>query len=527
MKSRNIVIRGTIALAVVGCLRGTTVALAQTMDQYYAVPPFVSNQVQPNILLLMDNSGSMSNRACETVACGVLSDGSVSTVTTFTNTTRYSGFFDPLLCYVHDSGVDNRFEPGTVKVLVGTACTATEWDGNFFNWAVLRRLDAVKKAMMGGDCAVARAVDGTCPAFSTPALKTVKAQTGFRSSSSGHKTVNVDWGGGIGPNTYNGRIASADTPGTPSTLYVHLRGGITGMGGSFCLDDDTSPPSGNNTKCDDNDAFTELHIQVRVGVVAEPQGVLQQIGPQARFGLAVFNDSGNNDGMKVLTGIGSRQSIDFSQNNVETFNTNTAAMVDAIEETYPATWTPLAESLYDSVRYIAQINSDYYPSKYTYPIAYSDAGSDGKPFQGTGTGSFGNKEISALTGIETCPSGYIANACGRDPYFFGSNHTPRPPGRQIRHRWPVARPSSSSSPMENLLRMKTCRLVSGPMPTRMRNPTPELSVPETKGFPMSILRAGTATTIRRPRRMFSSNNIAPTTRRRGPTTSAMWPTGPT
>jgi type IV pilus assembly protein PilY1 len=29
-----------------------------------------------------------------------------------------------------------------------------------------------------------------------------------------------------------------------------------------------------------------------------------------------------------------------------------------------------------------------------------------------------------LTGSETCPSGYISSACGRDPYFYGSNHTP-------------------------------------------------------------------------------------------------------
>jgi len=29
-----------------------------------------------------------------------------------------------------------------------------------------------------------------------------------------------------------------------------------------------------------------------------------------------------------------------------------------------------------------------------------------------------------LTGTEVCPSGYITKACGRDPYFFGSNHTP-------------------------------------------------------------------------------------------------------
>src|SRR6185436_7245793 len=86
--------------------------------------------------------------------------------------------------------------------------------------------------------------------------------------------------------------------------------------------------------------------------------------------------------------------------------------------------TPLAESLYDAVRYIAQVNSTFTPSSYTYPIAFSGGDSNGVAFQTSGVGSMGSSEITALTGSETCPSGYIASACGRDPYFFGSNHTP-------------------------------------------------------------------------------------------------------
>jgi type IV pilus assembly protein PilY1 len=424
-KNKNMARQGAVALLFIGCLTGATAALAQTMDQYTAMPPFVSNQVAPNILLVMDNSLSMANRACEVSSCGVLPDGSTSTVTTFTNTTRYSGIFDPLLCYVYDSGADNRFEPATAKASVGTACMAAgEWDGNFLNWAVMRRFDAVKKAMMGGDCAIARAADGTCPPFGTPALKTVRGQIKFENSSDGHETVSISYNAGAGVNTYVGRIPVSATPGTPNTVYVHLRGGNSGMGGIFCLDNDNSPPAAANTPCPDADGFNESTIYVRVGMVLEPKGVIQEVGPQGRFGLAVFNDSGTLDGIKVLTGIGSRQSVDFALSAVETFNTNTAAMVDSIEETYPASWTPLSESLYDSARYVAQINSAYYPTQYVYPIAYSNAGSSGSPFQSTGTGAWGNTEISALTGVETCPAGYIASACGRDPFFYGSNHTP-------------------------------------------------------------------------------------------------------
>ena len=61
----------------------------------------------------------------------------------------------------------------------------------------------------------------------------------------------------------------------------------------------------------------------------------------------------------MLVGLGSRQSIDFSGATVETFTTNTAAMVDAVQESFPSTWTPLSESLYETARYIAQINSTY------------------------------------------------------------------------------------------------------------------------------------------------------------------------
>ncbi len=128
----------------------------------------------------------------------------------------------------------------------------------------------------------------------------------------------------------------------------------------------------------------------------------------------------------MLVGVGSRQSIDFSGSTVETFTTNTAAMVDAVQESFPSTWTPLSESLYETARYIAQINSSYVPGSYVYPIAFAGGISNGVAFGASGVGSIGASEISALTGAETCTpgAGYITNACGRDPYFFGSNHTP-------------------------------------------------------------------------------------------------------
>ena len=403
MNSENVALRGTIMLALISCLVAPGAGQAQTMDQYYAVPPFVSDQVAPNIILVLDNSGSMSGLGCDRNDDGDCTD--VADLR-FANTTNWSGYFDSLRCYTYDTG-DTRFEPATVKAALATACSGTEWDGNFLNWATFRRFDALKKSMIGGDCFVARAADGTCPTNGTPALKTVRAQaTGINS-----EMALVNYNAGAGVNTYAGRIPTADTSGTPNNLYIHTAAAY------FCVDNDNTFSS----NC--GDAFSLRKYELRIGNSTEPTGVIQQIGASARFGLFEFKPTG--DGARMLVGVGSRQSIDFSGSSVETFNTNMAAMVDAIQESFPSTWTPLSESLYETVRYIAQINSTYLAGSYVYPIAFSGGNSNGVAFQGTGTGSIGGSEISALTGGEVCPPGYnIANACGRDPYFFGSNHTP-------------------------------------------------------------------------------------------------------
>jgi len=166
-----------MTLAVLGAWMNPGAAQAQVNADYTTTPPFVNDVAVPNILIIMDNSGSMENRACESTSCGVLPSGATSTTTTFDATTRYNGFADPLRCYVWD-GTDKRFENGTAKAALNTACGVTEWDGNFVNWASFRRFDAVKKAMTGGNCwhptaSPVRNADGTCKPSGTPSLPTV------------------------------------------------------------------------------------------------------------------------------------------------------------------------------------------------------------------------------------------------------------------------------------------------------------------------------------------------------------------
>ncbi|MBK9307373.1 MAG: hypothetical protein IPM58_09885 [Nitrospira sp.] len=416
MKRKTQALPRTAGITMAAGLAWALTASAQTMDQYASAPPFVSDQVAPNIIILMDNSGSMRNRACEISGCGTLPDGTPSTTISFTATTRYSGFADPMRCYVWDA-TDNRFEHGTlVKAALNTPCPATEYDGNFINWATFRRFDAVKKAMNGGQCqngfSPKRNPDSTCKPYGTPLLPTVRAQSGAGLNT--ETTDRVRYDGGTGDFTYVGRIPAATYAGTPSNIYIHIEDD-----GDMCIDDDSG------TSCPDSGGFSETELnQIAFAMYSEPTGVIQQIGPQARFALAVFNDDGSNNGVRILTGVGSRQSIDFAGSSVETFTTNTAAMVDAVDEAFPATWTPLGESLYEVARYVAQVNSAYYPTQYVYPIAFSGGTSNGVSFGSSGVGGIGGAEVSALTGAEVCPPGYINNACGRDPFFYGSNHTP-------------------------------------------------------------------------------------------------------
>lgn len=445
MNSRNIAGRGSAILALVGCLLGGTAAQAQMMDQYYAVPPFVSDQVSPNILLILDNSGSMGGRACDPTWCGIHSDASLVPVNeSFVAASSYSGFFDSKTCYTYDATAGNtRFQVSTVRASLAATCSNTnEWDGNLLNWAAFRRFDALKKAMSGGDCVVTRNPDGTCPPTGSPAKITIKAQSIFGSTACcQHLTTNAmpsvavppTLVPGSGASSYVGRIPQSVVQGgtgsNPANLYIHLRGGNSGMQGTFCVDNDSDAPASNATACNvtsgggsDNDAFVESQFAIRLAVAFDQTGVIQQIGSQARFGLFEFKGAG--DGARMLVGLGLRQSIDWAGTTLETFNSNMAAMLDALGESFPATNTPLSESLYEATRYIAQINSTFDPSNYVYPIAFSGSGSNGVSLASTGVGSLGPGELTVLTGSESCPSGYITKACGRDPYFFGSDHTP-------------------------------------------------------------------------------------------------------
>lgn len=465
-----------LGMLVISALGAAFVAYQTRADNinadYSGTPPFVAATVTPNILLIMDNSGSMAKRAFCDLFNDTLSepgkskgrcddptfnpqvvsqtevDARVAAVKFYSDPTdrpgadegaAYAGMFNSLKCYTYDVG-NTRFVPvAGDKATLASKCGDEEWDGHLLNWITFRRMDALKKTMTGGTCVVPRDVDGLCPPSGSPdSLITLKGQDVFGALSSIDVTTpGVPKGTSNG---YEGRVPesvfNAVAP-SDEDLHFHVMGSGA-LAGSFCVDQDndatvdpTIPGS-----CDDGApgvGIPEKKFVIHVAVPAQPAGVLHDLGDKARFGLMEFRLT--NEGGRVLTPIGGRQAVSVSSATVTTYNSNKAAMLASVDQTEPLTNTPLAETLYTAIRYVAQLPQPFLAAAYQYPVAFA---AGGVTFNTNGQGSIGNigsAELSTLTGSETCPgffdapantkpTGYLTNACGRDPFFYGSDNQP-------------------------------------------------------------------------------------------------------
>lgn len=107
-----------------GVLLTISVARAQTPN--CCAPPFTANVVKPNILILLDMTGSMQFRASM-----ILNNGR------YDSTRTYYGYFNPTKNYKYAS---NKFfiDPNG------------KFPGNMMNFAIMSRIDVARKALTGG-----------------------------------------------------------------------------------------------------------------------------------------------------------------------------------------------------------------------------------------------------------------------------------------------------------------------------------------------------------------------------------------
>lgn len=159
--------RSTYVLTVLCLILSSILSSSDSVDaamiDYCQVPPYVIQDVPPNVMIVIDNSGSMfrfayydgfttSTDSGDDNMC----DSSSSPCTEFTEpgtypTYTYYGYFNSDYWYTYSS---NRFIPAAPKTGSGLsgarAKNAAEWDGNFLNWVTMRRLDIIRKVMTGG-----------------------------------------------------------------------------------------------------------------------------------------------------------------------------------------------------------------------------------------------------------------------------------------------------------------------------------------------------------------------------------------
>ena len=132
-------------LALLAAVLGFPAASNAGMEDYCQVPPYVVQNIPPNIVLLLDLSASMMEFASFDLPSNRCTS-SGSPCTTFNPAETYYGYFDSGWWYTYNSG-STTFVPAVLKT---AARPASSWDGNFLNWLTMRKIDVIRKVLTGG-----------------------------------------------------------------------------------------------------------------------------------------------------------------------------------------------------------------------------------------------------------------------------------------------------------------------------------------------------------------------------------------
>lgn len=284
----------------------TTAAFTVTDGtQYCQTPPLVStvSALKPNVLLVVDNSGSMNEFAYKSAGTG---NGTTSRDTSYSDSTTYTGYFDPTKMYKYTSTSGGFFEIDTTATYDITNHTNVFYWGNFLNWLTMRRVDMVRKVLVGGK--------------TTP-----------RSAGQANYLLAED---------------------NPDRDYYKQFNNV-----KYTVDNGTVKNEGTNTT---------YNLKVYVGTSLPQSGLLLgSYSDQMNFGIMFFNS-----GYRFEDNLNSQRDGGFVAVDLGSTGTN---LITQVENTEPTTWTPLAETLYEAVRYFQATTSAYNGGTYSGkdPIQYA------------------------------------------------------------------------------------------------------------------------------------------------------------
>ncbi len=454
-----------------------------TNSDYDASPPFMATSVEPNVLILLDNSGSMCDQA---YASSYDPSG-------FTNGLYY-GYFDGSKNYKYTN--NGRWEETTDAMTTGTADNPIA-TGSFLNWATMRRVEVAKRLLIGGKAnprspsgAITVKLDGETACSSSwdfskdydttgqnliypfngnyrftrsgddlsvspisggsdtfytypssdisvpagwseyPAAGAVTAWDKVDESSSDSDDTYIQNNNTTDPVMLGYNYTQAEPAGTITvTIKVRAKkiasGGTIQIAGVLRIDGTnyesntsslgtsyslysfawtTNPATGAAWTWDEikaiassgnlqgfgvkaaalytsrNPRLTQVYLDVSVTTpsggpyntivdqgMTKAEGIIDTLGDEARFGLAFYNEGRNSSEGCSGGGCEDGGYID----NYVAFSTATN-MITSIHNMTPSSWTPLAETLYEMVRFFRQ-DSPYYsnaPADYQTGLNY-------------------------------------------------------------------------------------------------------------------------------------------------------------
>ena len=258
-------------LAVMGGLVRPAEVQAQAMTDYASAPLFVSNNSVPNVLLVLDNSGSMQTMAYEGLE--------------FDRDTVFGGIFDATECYHINSDIFEQDQSANPAGPATCSDSNYPWSGNLLNYATMRRMDIAQVALMGGACeAGGRDAQGWC----TTVLQAAPADR--------DKYVSTPKGTVAGKKVMPSDLLTI--PGLSTTVYFLNPGNAMALRGYFCVDNDAGFPGSSAEDCKDDDTPTDYDegaIQDRYWIAVSlldkddiptpAGGVLQELEGKVRLGL--------------------------------------------------------------------------------------------------------------------------------------------------------------------------------------------------------------------------------------------------
>lgn len=276
-------------------------------------PPFGYVSVPPNVLIVLDNSGSMYELAYKKDE-------------QYNQNNLYYGYFDPSSKY--------SYKKVSKKKGYFYKDPNGNWSGNYLNWLTMRRVDIMRKVLVGGDFYKSgnyyylKVIDDPDRDFYRPGTNYVIA---------------------------GGYLFEGNT--LPPDLYFYK---IDWNNHSVYFWDCSYGGRCYRVSWKFNNAY-RLHIRTS----QEPKGIIQETWNKVRYGLMTFNIG---DGFEDRYDIkdGGKVEIFISgpgENN---------GLVKKIQSIKPRTWTPLAETYYEAIRYFEARMSAYNSIDYSNhdPIQY-------------------------------------------------------------------------------------------------------------------------------------------------------------